>query len=92
MFLVWKRKHDRLMNRSLKQTDTVIALAEQQAKVVADLRLSTSSLELEKSCLQAELRLANLRLDLAHLKIYIRDTQPDLAFIERLGTLEDPRS
>ena len=91
MFML-KRTHKKFVDHCFRSLDQVIAIAESQTQKVADLQQEKEVLDLQVGLLRAALRLANLRLDLAARRIYVRDTQPDLAWVERLGMLEDPRS
>jgi len=92
MFLVWKRKHVRLMTHAMKSIDEAIATATTAVSMVEDLRLNVERLELEKAYLYAELHLTIARLDLADMRLYRRDQCPEISWLVRLHSLEDPRT
>jgi hypothetical protein len=92
MFVITKRRFDRLMKHAMKSLDTVIAIATEQTQKVEDLRLNVERLELEKAYLYAELHLTIARLDLADMKLYRRDQCPEISWLVRLHSLEDPRT
>ena len=90
--LMLKRTHKKFADHAFGSLDKAIAVAKQAMEKVPVLQQEKELLELHVGLLQAELRVTALKLTLAEFKLELRDRHPDLAFIERLGMLEDPRS